>query len=67
MTTIQVLTMVLSLFFVLISASFSIFTVLKTAKTKKNVDLNYTNLTISITLWVTSILLIINFCLIMVG
>ncbi|WP_022935151.1 hypothetical protein ACJA28_00630 [Mesomycoplasma moatsii] len=67
MTTIQVLTMVLSLFFVLFSTSFSIFTVLKTAKTKKNVDLNYTNLTISITLWVTSILLIINFCLIMVG
>ena len=67
MTTIQVLTMVLSLFFILFSASFSIFTVLKTAKTKKNVDLNYINLTISITLWVTSILLIINFCLIMVG
>lgn len=67
MTTIQVLTMVLSLFFVLFSASFSIFILLKIAKTKKNVDVNYINLTISITLWVTSILLIINFCLIMVG
>ncbi len=66
MTTVQLITLFLALFLSFFSGAFTIILVKKIRKSKRNIDSNYTSITIATTLWILSILLVINYCLIMI-